>query len=249
LSTGRLLMRIKAYEREEAWAPRYVAGDLEATHHQAQQHHSNATIWAQRADAPGTSPADAATLRAKAAEAQAAAAATQRITELEAEDTARSVWFVATAATRDAAARARVTLGLRGVSLDDPADRTTAQEWRALHHADQAAEDLHREIHDDTDLTDEHLPTEFLPIPDEHLTETAIPDIREISTPDVSEHTDPTIPHRLPTVEETAAIVDRYRTALAEIEARKQYERAHEAVEALRWAQPLEHDDELLVSE
>ena len=61
------------------------------------------------------------------------------------------------------------------------------------------------------------------------MLETAVPDVREASRPDVTEHTDPAQRHRVPTADETAAAVARAQTALAEITARREADSAREA--------------------
>jgi conjugative relaxase-like TrwC/TraI family protein len=250
LSTGRLLARVQAWTREEAWAPPYVADQLETAHHQAQQHHRNATIWAHRAETT-TDPHAAETLRADAATARAEAESLAHLIEkLEVEDNARGQWYLATAPTREAAERAMTQLGLRGVRVDDPTEQVTAQEWLAAHRAEQAAEDAHREIHDEFEL-DTTPPADFPVDEAAQVLETAIPDIREISTPEVTEHTDPTHRHRLPTASEAAAAFDRARTALAELQARRDYERSREIDEPTRSFEPdhtadqVERDDVL----
>jgi hypothetical protein len=233
LTDGRLLLRVQIYEREQARAPRYVADELEAAHHQAQQHRTDATIWADRATAT-PDPDEAATLRNEAAKAHAQAdALAQRISDLEIEDTARSVWFAATASTRDKAHRAEVELGVRGIRVGDPAEQTTAEEWMAAHHAEQAAEDPYRKIHDDTDLTDndlrEQAGTDHTSAP---LLETAIADSNQTAA------TDPAPPRRGAVVDDSAASVARARSVLADIHAREQYDHAREAEEPTRWAEP-----------
>jgi conjugative relaxase-like TrwC/TraI family protein len=244
LTDGRLLLRVQTYEREQARAPRYVADELEAAHHHAQQHRTNATIWADRA-AVTPDPEEAATLRTEAGKAQAQAdALAQRISDLEIEDTARSVWFAATASTRDKAHRAEVELGVRGIRVGDPTEQTTAEEWMAAHLAEQAAEDPHREVHDETDFTDDDLRemTGIDHVPDA-LVETAVCDGSETST------TDPTPPRRGAVIDQSAASVARARSVLADIHAREQYDHTREAEEPTRWAEPdhaTERADELV---
>jgi hypothetical protein len=238
LTDGRLLLRVQTYQREQARAPRYVADELQAAHHQAQQHHTDATIWADRA-AAAADPDEAATLRTEAAKAHAQAdALAQRISDLDIEDTARSVWFAAVASTRDKAHRAEAELGVRGIRVGDPAEQTTAAEWMAAHHAEQAAEDPYREVHDDTDLTDndlrEQAGTDHTPVP---LLETTVADHNQTAT------TAPASPRRGAVVDDSAASVARARSLLADIHAREQYDQTREAEEQTRWAEP-DHDTE-----
>nr|MBA2694981.1 hypothetical protein [Actinomycetota bacterium] len=153
--------------------------------------------------------------------------------------------------------RARGALAARGVNLDSDDQRVTAAEWLAAHRAEQAAEDPHRKINYESQLTD---PDERHAAADtaapgvalaagraEPLAETDVPDIRDAAEPDKGEHADPAQRHRVPTAEESAATVARAQTALAEITARRQADAAREAAdreqqrcdELTRWA---EHD-------
>jgi len=253
---GQLRVRVRAYEREETWAPRYVGHELDATEQDAHRARADAQMWAARADA-ATDPETAERLRADAAAAEAQAAVlAERAAQLEAADEARGAWYAATAATRDAAACARGVLEARGVDLDEPAEQVTAAEWLAEHRAEQAAEDPHREITDDAELHDlprEHAPADAADAA-KPILETALPDVREVSAPDAGEHADPTLRHRVPTADETAGSVARAQDALAEIEARREADAAREAEDAeqatrreelTRWAEQdraAEHD-------
>ncbi|MCA1676895.1 MAG: hypothetical protein LC799_33545, partial [Actinobacteria bacterium] len=68
----------------------------------------------------------------------------------------------------------------------------------------------------------------------DHLTETAVPDIRETSTRDASEDADPSQRHRVPTADETTAAIARAQAALAELQARREADAAREAEDARR---------------
>ena len=153
----------------------------------------------------------------------------ERIAALEEADTARARWYAATAVTRDAAHRARSALQDRGVDLDDD-QRVTAQEWLDAHRAEQAAEDPHREVRDETELVP-NLHDDVVTAADAHQLETYVPDIRETAVADETEHADPAEQHRVPDVDETAAAVTRAQEALAEIEARRQADATREAEE------------------
>jgi hypothetical protein len=122
--------------------------------------------------------------------------------------------------------------------VGDPAEQTTAEEWMAAHHAEQAAEDPYREVHDDTDFTDNDLrevtDTDRTPAP---LLETAVADHNQTAT------ADPSPPRRGAVVDDSAASVARARSVLADIHAREQYDHAREAEEQTRWAEP-DHDTE-----
>ncbi|MEJ7742321.1 MAG: hypothetical protein WKF73_07110, partial [Nocardioidaceae bacterium] len=180
-------------------------------------------------------------------------ALTERTTALEAADDARAAWFAATAATRDTAERARVELKARGVDPDRADDRVTAQEWLAAHSAEQAAEDPHREVRDEHELTDAEVDTRHLveqPAAEREATapilDTAVPDVRDTSAPDATEVADPAQLRRVPTADETAAAVARAQVALTEIESRREADAAREAEdtaqgqrreELARWAE------------
>lgn len=241
LSDGRLRLRVHALEREQTWAPRWVGDELAATHHDAQRHRTDAEVWSARAEAAvGETQRD--TLRASARHARAEAdALAERAAQLEAADQARAEWFASTAVTRDTAARARAELGARGIDLNDPAERVTAAEWLAADRAERVAEDPHRVVSDDADLLDVVDDPGAAPVADTTevaagdaapVAETAVPDIRDVSKADVTEHADPEQRHRVPTADETAADVARAQQALVEIEARRQGDAAREACEA-----------------
>ncbi|MGH3428523.1 MAG: hypothetical protein ACRDQZ_13305, partial [Mycobacteriales bacterium] len=70
-------------------------------------------------------------------------------------------------------------------------------------------------------------------------TETAVPDIREHSTPHPTEYADLTDPPVTSPVEDSAAAVTRAQTALAEMQARREYEHFHQQDQA-------ENADELI---
>lgn len=154
MTEGRLRVRVAAYTREEAWAPRYVADELEATHDALRRHQTDATMWAARAQTE-TDPAERDQLNtaAQTAREQAEQLARQ-IEQLEIADAARAAWWIETAITRDKAERARIALNMRGIDPDTPAERVTAREWLDAHQAEQTEADTHREIRDEHDLPD-----------------------------------------------------------------------------------------------
>lgn len=253
LTEGQLRLRLRAYHRETTWAPRYVAEELEATRAHEQRLRHDATLWAAHADA-ATDPTQAQQLRAAAAQAHAEAEVLKhQADDLDAADIARGAWYTATAVTRELARRASIELSARGVDLTNPEDLTTAPDWLAAHRAEQATEDLHREIHDEFELDTTDL-DERPPVDTERALETAVPDIREISVADTTEHTDPTQRYRVPTVDHAAASVTRAKTALTELHTRHEYDQAHELEdthhEPTRWADhdrtTTQHDGEAL---
>jgi hypothetical protein len=155
MSEGRLRALVTAWEREKNFAPRYVADELEATHDALRRARTDATIWAARADAE-PDPIEADQLRAAAdAAARRAVELEPIVADLEFADDVRTGWRLDTEVTRDKAERARHAAGLRGIDLDAPGERVTAQEWLDAHLAEQLVADAERTIteHDfaDTD--------------------------------------------------------------------------------------------------
>jgi hypothetical protein len=214
MSDGQLRVRVEALRREEAWAPRWVGDELAATEQQLAERRADAELWRARADAGAE---DAEQLRAAAEQAEREALTlADRVAALGEVDAARAAWLVETAVTRDNAERARAELGARGVALDADEDRVTAEEWLAAHRAEQVVEDEHREI-TELDVADDHDDVAAVDGP-----ETAVPDIRDTAEQDPTEHADGG--RRVPTIEETAAAVERARAALAEIEQRESLE-------------------------
>lgn len=243
MTDGQLRNRVAAYERELNWAPRYVADELEATHDALRRHQTNATIWDARAQT--ADPTEREQLSSATAEARRTAEVlTEQVEQLELADNIRGAWYTATATTREYAIRARATLETRGVDLDAPEDRVTAQEWLEAARAEAADADPHREIRDETDLVDhtdaasshdadraiatDRADSDSDSDSEEVELETAIPDIRQTSAPDESERVDPAQRRRVPRVDETAATLERAQIALAQIEARQGHDADNE---------------------
>ena len=112
---------------------------------------TDATVWAARADTH-PDPLEADQLRAAAAQAaEHAERLAAAVRDLEFADDVRAVWRADTAVTRDHAERARVAAGLKGIDLDNPAERVTAQEWLDAHLVAQLAAE-HDQPVTDTDL-------------------------------------------------------------------------------------------------
>jgi hypothetical protein len=154
MSTGRLRVRIRAYDREKAWAPDHVANQLAGTRQAADKHRHDATLW--EAQSAATTEHDtAARLRDEAAKSAALAKALDdRASQLAEADEVRAAWYAHTAATRTAAERAAAELTARQADQRPEPPPVTAEEWLAAHHAEAKAEDPHRKITDDHDLTD-----------------------------------------------------------------------------------------------
>jgi hypothetical protein len=227
MSDGQLRNRVRAYERETFWAPKYVGDQLAATSTAADQARVDAEIWGARAEVePDGEGARQLRVAAEAAAAEAELLAA-RSAQLDVADTERADWFAHTSKTREAAERARAALGARGVDLEAPEERTTAMEWLSAHLEERDADEVGRPVRDEAELTDaaaEELRAEVdevtTPAFADGLPETAVDDIRETATPDPAELADEAVRRRVPEVDETAAAVDRAAEATAEMRAR-----------------------------
>ena len=156
MSTGQLRVRVRAYDREQAWAPPYVANELAGTRQAARERRDDAIMRAAEADTVADR-VERDRLRNEAEEAAALADALDvRILELEAVDEARARWYAHTAETRAAADRARAELSIRQADAEPtPDDReVTTDEWIARDQAETATEDPHRLITDEHELSD-----------------------------------------------------------------------------------------------
>lgn len=252
MTDGRLRNRYWAYERERAWAPRWVADDLAAAHERRAQLDADATLWGAHADAPGTASTDAAQLRADAAKAHAEAEKLgQQIAELEAADQAWAEWYAHTAVTRDLAERSRIELRARGIDVNNPPDRTTGPDWIDAHRHAQDDHDRHAEIteadiHDDLvdeRRTDGERPNRLDRGGFDH--ETDVPDLREVAVPDATETADPAECRRVLTDDDTTRTVTRAQNALREIAARRAADAERTAADAERAEADAERRDQL----
>ncbi|MDX2971102.1 MobF family relaxase [Kribbella solani] len=147
MSNGQLRVRVRAYEREEAWAPPYVAEELAGTRQAAERERRTAALRAAEADSRDDD-AMREQLLAEAEQAKALAQALDaRAAELQLADDARAVWWAHTAETRANAERAEAELEERGIDNSD--DGPTPEEWLDTADADQSAAD-------EFDVVDEH---------------------------------------------------------------------------------------------
>jgi hypothetical protein len=221
MSDGQLLVRVRAYQGEEAWAPAYVADEMEGTSKKATKHRQEAILLAARAES--VPRADQSELRRQADEAAAYAdVLDQRVRDPTAADAARAQWYVHTAETRAAADRARAELADRGVDPDEPADAISVQDWLPAHVAHSRDDDAHRLVRSEADFADNR--TEALsqlePVPVD-AAETGVPDIREVAASERARpiHGQEGRP-RVATGEEAGAAVERAQRALLELRAR-----------------------------
>jgi hypothetical protein len=235
MSDGQLRLRIRAYEREKAWAPRYVANDLAGTTQAAEKHRRTAALRAAEAAAIDDA-ATRARLEQQAAEATALAEVLDaRAAELERADQVRAEWYLHTAETRAAADRASAELSARLAAADRADELISADDWLAEHRQAQRAEDAHRHVTDETDLADVNAQREAdLRAVDHSLPTGAVeppaPDIRQVAAEEPAQVDEDHV--RVPTAEETADIVARAQRALAEMERRRAAEEQHAAEEA-----------------
>ncbi|MEU4390180.1 MobF family relaxase [Kribbella sp. NPDC023855] len=150
MSVGQLRVRVRAYQREQAWAPPFVAHELAGTRQAAERERRTATLRAAEAD---TAPDEAARQRllTEAEQRQALAVALDaRAAQLQISDDARAVWLSHTAATQAAAQRAEQELKARGIDNSDTGP--TVEEWADELDAAEAVDDLH--VVDELDLAD-----------------------------------------------------------------------------------------------
>jgi hypothetical protein len=236
LSDGQLRVRVRAHQREDAWAPRYVGNELAGTRQAATRARQDAEL--RRAEA-AADKADRAQLERQAQESAALAEFLDgRAEELVELDDARSAWLAHTASTRAAAERAAAELAARHADDTVPELAVTAEEWLEAHRADQADDETHRNIVDtDLDAADQGEPriddgNDDHPDQCEH-----VEDIREVAAEEPATVDEDEV--RVPSADETAAALGRAHRALAEIKARDEAdaaeETAHRADELAQW--------------
>jgi hypothetical protein len=237
MTDGQLRIRIRAYEREEAWAPPYVANELAGTTQAAATQRQNAALCAAEANAT-TDAAVRGRLECEAADAAALAEVLDaRAAELIQADDARAQWLVHTAATRAASDRAKYELAARyATNAQEDIPLITAEEWLAEHAATMRAEDPYRDITDETELANiaEQRSNDLCQLGDQPPADAAeahIPDIRAVAAaePKRAEHD----AVRVPSAQESADAIARAQRALVEIRQRRAVEDQH-AVEQAR---------------
>ncbi|RZT89047.1 conjugative relaxase-like TrwC/TraI family protein [Pseudonocardia sediminis] len=148
LSNGQLRMRVRAYERELAAAPRYVGNELAGTRQAAASRRQEAAFNRAGIDT-ATDTAERERLDELATGDEALAVALdQRAEQLQDIDDARGTWLAHTAQTRVQAELSKAELSARDAD-DDPEGRVTAAEWKAAHDAAIAEDERHREVTED----------------------------------------------------------------------------------------------------
>ncbi|MBB5840195.1 MobF family relaxase [Kribbella italica] len=171
MSSGQLRVRVRAWEREQAWAPPFVNSELAGTRQAADRERRTATLRAAEA-AASTDQATSDRLRQEAEQSNALAAALDlRAAELQTADDARAVWLAHTAETKAAAERAEYELKQRGIDNTDTGP--TGPEL-----ADQLAGDTDNNTADVNDVTAD----DDLTVVDEHdLTDVAQERARDLA--------------------------------------------------------------------
>ena len=236
MSNGQHRVRIRAWQRERAIAPRYVGNELAGTRQAAAHHHQTATLRAAEADQV-TDAAERARLRQEATDARALAQTPRpRVTELEALDTAYARHRLHTTVTRVNAEISEQILAERHAPLDDPEDLITGDDWLAAHRAALDDEDQHRLISED-DITDD-TPRSRVELEVEDIVE---PDLREIAAAEPRQTREDET--RVPAAGEVLDATERARRTIHELNTRDAYDQQAEeeerAAQRARW-----HDDD-----
>ncbi|SFW50345.1 MobF family relaxase [Amycolatopsis australiensis] len=238
MSDGQLLVRMRAWEREKTWGPKFVANELAGIHQALDARRRDAAMRRAEADA-AADEAERDRLLQEAAEAEALAEVlAHRAAELESADEARALWYAHTAETRAAADRARAEIAARNLDTE-PAPTVTAGEWLDAHNEHMAAEDAHREVtaeHDLADVVDERAGDLAAVNDDEDaaaeagVAETAVADVRDVADAEAPVTESDEV--RVASADETAESIERAQRALREIAARQVVEERHAAEEA-----------------
>ncbi|MGD9991444.1 AAA family ATPase [Pseudonocardia sp.] len=237
MSDGALRSRIRAWEREQTWAPRYVGNELAGTRQAADAHRQTAALRAAEA-AAAPDEAERARLDTEAREAAALAdVLDERAAQLQQLDDARAEYLAHTAATRANADVARYLLAERHADAE-PEQQVTAEEWLAAERAARSADDQHRAI-TEHDLAEEdtvqHM--ERAAVPTDHVLDIAEPDVREIATCEPAPVREDDV--RVPSADEVAAALAQANRSITEIRARaaldEQADAAERVEQLVRW--------------
>jgi hypothetical protein len=232
MTDGQLRLRIRAHQREETWAPRYVANELAGTTQAAARQRTTAALRAAEAGAAQHAESRARLEREATEAAALAEVLAARAAELQYADQVRSEWYLHTAETRAAADRAAAELSARVAAAGQDDELISAEEWLAEHRAAQLAADAHRHVTDETELADvaAQRDADLRAIDRGHSDAIDdVPDIRQVTAEEPA-HVDEDIV-RVPSAEETADSVARAQRALAEMERRRAEEERHAADE------------------
>jgi hypothetical protein len=231
MSDGQLRIRIRAWEREQAWAPPRVVNELAGTTQAATRHRQTATLRSAEARA-AADPDTRDRLHQEADDAAALAdLLNSQVEQLAEIDEVWALHRAHTAMTRVNADRATAELANRHATNPPPDTPTTGEEWLAHHAAAMHAEDPHRDIHHEHELADTTPPVAEVPSHDHRPgAETAAPDIRDIAAAEPARIEDDAV--RVPSADETADNLARAQRALAETRQRQAAEQRHAAEQA-----------------
>jgi conjugative relaxase-like TrwC/TraI family protein len=240
LSDGQLRVRVRAHEREAAWAPRYVGNELAGTRQATDRAEQDVALRRAEADAMPDQEDRAQALN-QVDEAQALAATLrERADELVELDDARSQWLAHTSGTRAAADRAKAELAARHADDVEPEPAVTAAEWLAAHRAAVDQDEKDRAITDD-DVSDRPEELSLETVEEESVAwsepETVDRDVRDVAAEEPSAVGEDDV--RVPTANETSAAIERANRALAEINARNELDAQedldHRAEQLTEW--------------
>ncbi len=225
MSDGALRIRVKAWQREKQWAPRYVDDEMRAVGRELEQHRQTAAILTAQAQA-ATDNAEREQLLTEAALVTARAerlATTEADLAVVAEQ--RAAWRAEAAITKDHGERAEVELVRRQKTIGDESDGVTLEEWLELEDQVTREEDQYRQI-TEADLMETELAEAM---------ETKLTDTVESDMSDVAEDHHTPLPAGVPTQVEVDAALAEARVAADKIADRHAAEQAHrESVRAQR---------------
>ncbi|MGH3613313.1 MAG: ATP-dependent DNA helicase [Pseudonocardia sp.] len=236
MSDGQLRCRIRAWERDQAWAPRYVGNELAGTRQAADTQRQTAALRTAEAAAAGDA-AERVRLEAEARDAAALADLLDvRAGQLQQLDDDRAAYLAHTAGTRAAADVSRYLLAERHADDIQPEPQVTAEEWLAVERADRADDDAGRAV-TEHDLTDDLEPVDRAVEPAEHVLDGSEPDIREVAAREPAPVREDDV--RVPTAEEVAAALAQANRSISEIAARSTLDEQADAAERVeqlaRW--------------
>ncbi|PZS27324.1 MAG: hypothetical protein DLM59_16690 [Pseudonocardiales bacterium] len=235
MSVGKLRIRVRAYDREQTWAPAYVANELAGTRQAAERHRQTTTLRTTEA-AAATDVETRTRLEDEATDAAGLAAALdQRVGELEQVDNVRADWLVHTAMTRANADRAAHELSTREADRTLDERPVTAEEWLVEHDQAMRAEDPHRDItaeHDLTDIAGQQDADMHTDRPHPDAADTVTADVRETTAGEPAQADIDVV--RIPTAQETADTIHRAQDALTELEARRAHDEQQAAEDTRR---------------
>jgi hypothetical protein len=151
LTEGQIRVRVRAWEREQQWAPPHVDERLQETEEAAEKARQKSILDGIRAD---TAEAEGRTDDAEALRHAAEEHASQALYQSQVAETltkvsdARHEWVTRTSWTYLHAAQASDEAERRGLVLDAEEDRGNGDDWLDQHQAETRADDAHRTITD-----------------------------------------------------------------------------------------------------